>query len=830
MKIPFGYGEKIGNFLGTRAARATFNKIPGVKKLPTLQKLSESWREHAQRIGQAGQTASHFGVEDEGVGGISVPSLSRVRIPGSLTRAASTVAETAARAGVNIAANVVDSLSRLPIPDLDTRILESISKMEIGTTIDLEGVLGNIGSAAETAGGFVYGIWKDNPDLQAGFKKGFKKELRTQVGNARTSVGNIAINIRDGIRRATDPQNDLISRESTPERLAREQETQEVHERSQAANIQGRAIADRVRQRQQYRREQELTRDWEDVDSSDVESSSSGEEEMDGTPLSDRRPLLNIGSSSHTPLNRRSFFSSSISAPRAQRAGNLTGVGGDQLSSSLRQARVENSSLRRPPTPSPSPSEGSGDTSPLLISPSPMSPGRQPLVSTSMPAPRAQRVVDLTELEGDQLPLSLTQARGENSSLRRPPTPSPSPSEGSGDTSPLLISPSPMSPGRQPLVSTSMPAPRAQRVVDLTELEGDQLPLSLTQARGDFLNASSSSRRSPIPSSSSSEGSGDTEMLISRSSSRSSTSSNSTDVIDPDDRQLAELLTDRILDPYRNSSTLRSSVARPPSPSPSEGSGDTSPLLGNSTPLDTSPFRRGEGIGYQRLGGMESRAADGISSVNHMPALGSSTLPGGVGPQSGNYRSTTSSGDRLYGNLDSYGVGSGISQQPSILSRAGGRISEAFSRMMDSISAARNRGTGYNSIEMGGGLTSGVSLSMSGETVGSVSIPPSGAVPGNRTFGIEGGGHTVASPTSTETKSRASMDKGFMALMGVQMGLEFLSSNINQITAEAERDVQLMASSQQQAELNEENNAQADQNRHNEGLQWLQMRRGSRRF
>ena len=758
MKIPFGYGEKIGNFLGTRAARATFNKIPGVKKLPTLQKLSESWREHAQRIGQAGQTASHFGVEDEGVGGISVPSLSRVRIPGSLTRAASTVAETAARAGVNIAANVVDSLSRLPIPDLDTRILESISKMEIGTTIDLEGVLGNIGSAAETAGGFVYGIWKDNPDLQAGFKKGFKKELRTQVGNARTSVGNIAINIRDGIRRATDPQNDLISRESTPERLAREQETQEVHERSQAANIQGRAIADRVRQRQQYRREQELTRDWEDVDSSDVESSSSGEEEMDGTPLSDRRPLLNIGSSSHTPLNRRSFFSSSISAPRAQRAGNLTGVGGDQLSSSLRQARVENSSLRRPPTPSPSPSEGSGDTSPLLISPSPMSPGRQPLVSTSMPAPRAQRVVDLTELEGDQL------------------------------------------------------------------------PLSLTQARGDFLNASSSSRRSPIPSSSSSEGSGDTEMLISRSSSRSSTSSNSTDVIDPDDRQLAELLTDRILDPYRNSSTLRSSVARPPSPSPSEGSGDTSPLLGNSTPLDTSPFRRGEGIGYQRLGGMESRAADGISSVNHMPALGSSTLPGGVGPQSGNYRSTTSSGDRLYGNLDSYGVGSGISQQPSILSRAGGRISEAFSRMMDSISAARNRGTGYNSIEMGGGLTSGVSLSMSGETVGSVSIPPSGAVPGNRTFGIEGGGHTVASPTSTETKSRASMDKGFMALMGVQMGLEFLSSNINQITAEAERDVQLMASSQQQAELNEENNAQADQNRHNEGLQWLQMRRGSRRF
>lgn len=213
-----------------------------------------------------------------------------------------------------------------------------------------------------------------------------------------------------------------------------------------------------------------------------------------------------------------------------------------------------------------------------------------------------------------------------------------------------------------------------------------------------------------------------------------------------------------------------------------------------------------------------------------MPALGSSTLPGGVGPQSGNYQSTASSGGRLYSNLDSSGIGSGISQQPSILSRAGGRISEAFSRMMDSISAAMNRRTGYNSIEMGGGLTSGVSLSMSGETVGSVSIPPSGAVPGNRTFGIEGEGHTVASPTSTETKSRASMDKGFMALMGVQMGLEFLSSNINQITAEAERDVQLMASSQQQAELNEENNAQADQNRHNEGLQWLQMRRGSRRF
>ena len=737
MKIPFGYGEKIGNFLGTRAARATFNKIPGVEKLPTLQKLSESWREHAQRIGQAGQTASHFGVEDEGVGGISVPSLSRVRIPGSLTRAASTVAETAARVGVNIAANVVDSLSRLPIPDLDTRILESISKMEIGTTIDLEGVLGNIGSAAETAGGFVYGIWKDNPDLQAGFKKGFKKELRTQVGNARTSVGNIAINIRDGIRRAGDSQNDLIARESTPERLAREQQMQVVHERSQAANIQGRAIADIVRQRQRQRHQQDLAGNWEEVNSSDVESSSSGEEEMEG--ISDEQSLL----------NRRRF-------------------------------------------------------------------------STSMSASRAQRMV--------------RQAIVENSSSRRLPIPSSSSSEDSGDTSPLLGGPSPMSPGRQPLVSTSMPAPRAQRVVDLTELEGDQLPLSLTQARGDFLNASSSSRRSPIPSPSPSEGSGDTEMLISRSSSHSSTSSNLTTVIDPDDPAEAERRTDTILGLHSNSSTSRTSVARPPSPSPSEGSGDTSPLLGSPShmPLDTSPFRRRGGIGYQILGGMESRAVDGISSVysrdNHMPALGSSTLPGGVGPQSGNYQSTASSGGRLYSNLDSSGIGSGISQQPSILSRAGGRISEAFSRMMDSISAAMNRRTGYNSIEMGGGLTSGVSLSMSGETVGSVSIPPSGAVPGNRTFGIEGEGHTVASPTSTETKSRASMDKGFMALMGVQMGLEFLSSNINQITAEAERDVQLMASSQQQAELNEENNAQADQNRHNEGLQWLQMRRGSRRF
>ena len=469
MKIPFGYGEKIGNFLGTRAARATFNKIPGVEKLPTLQKLSESWREHAQRIGQAGQTASHFGVEDEGVGGISVPSLSRVRIPGSLTRAALTVAETAARAGVNIAANVVDSLSRLPIPDLDTRILESISKMEIGTTIDLEGVLGNIGSAAETAGGFVYGIWKDNPDLQAGFKKGFKKELRTQVGNARTSVGNIAINIRDGIRRAGDSQNDLIARESTPERLAREQQMQVVHERSQAANIQGRAIADIVRQRQRQRHQQDLAGNWEEVNSSDVESSSSGEEEMEG--ISDEQSLL----------NRRRF-------------------------------------------------------------------------STSMSASRAQRMV--------------RQEIVENSSSRRLPIPSSSSSEDSGDTSPLLISPSPMSPGRQPLVSTSMSAPRAQRVVDLTELEGDQLPLSLTQARGDFLNASSSLRRSPIPSPSLSEGSGDTEMLISRSSSRSSTSSNFTTVIDPDDPEVAERRTDTILGLNRNSSTLRSSVARPPSPSP----------------------------------------------------------------------------------------------------------------------------------------------------------------------------------------------------------------------------------------------------------------------
>ena len=745
MKIPFGYGEKIGNFLGTRAARATFNKIPGVEKLPTLQKLSESWREHAQRIGQAGQTASHFGVEDEGVGGISVPSLSRVRIPGSLTRAASTVAETAARVGVNIAANVVDSLSRLPIPDLDTRILESISKMEIGTTIDLEGVLGNIGSAAETAGGFVYEIWKDNPDLQAGFKKGFKKELRTQVGNARTSVGNIAINIRDGIRRAGDSQNDLIARESTPERLAREQQMQVVHERSQAANIQGRAIADIVRQRQRQRHQQDLAGNWEEVNSSDVESSSSGEEEMEG--ISDEQSLL----------NRRRF-------------------------------------------------------------------------STSMSASRAQRMV--------------RQAIVENSSSRRLPIPSSSSSEDSGDTSPLLGGPSPMSPGRQPLVSTSMPAPRAQRVVDLTELEGDQLPLSLTQARGDFLNASSSSRRSPIPSPSPSEGSGDTEMLISRSSSHSSTSSNLTTVIDPDDPAEAERRTDTILGLHSNSSTSRTSVARPPSPSPSEGSGDTSPLLGSPShmPLDTSPFRRRGGIGYQILGGMESRAVDGISSVysrdNHMPALGSSTLPGGVGPQS--YRSTASSGDRLYGNLDRSGVGSSTSQQPSFFSQAREGFSGIFSGIMEGISAGRNRRAGYSSIEMGGGSTSSsaslisedirAAVSSSPLPLVSVSTPPSGAVPENRPFSIEGEGNTVASQTSTGTKSRAPMDKGFMGLMGAQMGLEFLNSSINQITAEAGRDVQLMASSQQQAELNEENNAQADQNRHSEGLQWLQMRRGSRRF
>ena len=98
----------------------------------------------------------------------------------------------------------------------------------------------------------------------------------------------------------------------------------------------------------------------------------------------------------------------------------------------------------------------------------------------------------------------------------------------------------------------------------------------------------------------------------------------------------------------------------------------------------------------------------------------------------------------------------------------------------------------------------------------SMSAPPS--TEAGRGAGIRGKG------------SEGSMDKKFMGLMGAQMGLEFLNSSINQITAEAERDVQLMASSQQQAELNEENNAQADQNRHSEGLQWLQMRRGSRRF
>lgn len=293
-----------------------------------------------------------------------------------------------------------------------------------------------------------------------------------------------------------------------------------------------------------------------------------------------------------------------------------------------------------------------------------------------------------------------------------------------------------------------------------------------------------------------------------------------------------------------SSSSSRTSVARPPSPSPSEGSGDTSPLLGSPShmPLDTSPFRRRGGIGYQILGGMESRAVDGISSVysrdNHMPALGSSTLPGGVGPQS--YRSTASPGDRLYGNLDRSGVGSSTSQQPSFFRQAREGFSEIFSGIMEGISAGRNRRAGYSSIEMGGGsMSSSASLisediraavSSSLLPLVSVSTPPSGAVPENRPFSIEGEGNTVASQTSTGTKSRAPMDKGFMGLMGAQMGLEFLNSSINQITAEAGRDVQLMASSQQQAELNEENNAQADQNRHSEGLQWLQMRRGSRRF
>ena len=272
-----------------------------------------------------------------------------------------------------------------------------------------------------------------------------------------------------------------------------------------------------------------------------------------------------------------------------------------------------------------------------------------------------------------------------------------------------------------------------------------------------------------------------------------------------------------------SSSSSRTSVAIPPSSSPlsSDSFGDTAPLLGSfpSASSATSSLRRRGGTGD-----------------SHMPPLGSSIF--GVGPQS--YRSTASSGDRLYGNLDRSGVGSSTSQQPSFFSQAREGFSGIFSGIMEGISAGRNRRAGYSSIEMGGGSTSS-SASLISEDIRaavsssllplvSVSTPPSGAVPENRPFSIEGEGNTVASQTSTGTKSRAPMDKGFMGLMGAQMGLEFLNSSINQITAEAGRDVQLMASSQQQAELNEENNAQADQNRHSEGLQWLQMRRGSRRF
>ena len=272
-----------------------------------------------------------------------------------------------------------------------------------------------------------------------------------------------------------------------------------------------------------------------------------------------------------------------------------------------------------------------------------------------------------------------------------------------------------------------------------------------------------------------------------------------------------------------SSSSSRTSVAIPPSSSPlsSDSFGDTAPLLGSfpSASSYTSSLRRRGGTGD-----------------SHMPPLDSSIF--GVGPQS--YRSTASFGDRLYGNLDRSGVGSSTSQQPSFFRQAREGFSEIFSGIMEGIIAGRNRRAGYNSIEMGGGsMSSSASLisediraavSSSLLPLVSVSTPPSGAVPENRPFSIEGEGNTVASQTSTGTKSRAPMDKGFMGLMGAQMGLEFLNSSINQITAEAGRDVQLMASSQQQAELNEENNAQADQNRHSEGLQWLQMRRGSRRF
>ena len=204
-----------------------------------------------------------------------------------------------------------------------------------------------------------------------------------------------------------------------------------------------------------------------------------------------------------------------------------------------------------------------------------------------------------------------------------------------------------------------------------------------------------------------------------------------------------------------------------------------------------------------------TEVGDEASSLHHMPPLGSSSLPGGVGPQSEG-QSIASSGNRSSGNLNTSGVGSSMPQQPSRLSQARESLAGIFSRMMN-----RFREDGYHNLEMGEFTSMLEDEFLAQRTIPrSVSTPPP----------------TEADSRGQGAKSEGSMDKKFMSLMGFQMGAESLNNAMNQIKSEEALVTQNRMEARQRGEMEERQNAQDDQNRYNEGLQWLQMRRGSRRF
>ena len=272
-------------------------------------------------------------------------------------------------------------------------------------------------------------------------------------------------------------------------------------------------------------------------------------------------------------------------------------------------------------------------------------------------------------------------------------------------------------------------------------------------------------------------------------------------------------------------------------------SDDRTPLLGSESPRPASVSRRPSPVGSSVLlppsvgnssttttssSSSSSSSSDGpprvpssvggneVSLLHSMPPLGSGSLPGAVGPQ-GAGQSIALSGNRSSGNLNTSGVGLSMPQQPSRLSQARESFTGRLSRMMNNF---RNSGAGYhNLVEMG------ESTSMFGDEFSAQrTIPRSVSAPPSTEAGRE------ADSRGQGAKSEGSMDKKFMGLMGFQMGVESLNNAMNQIKSEEALVTQNRMEARQRGEMEERQNAQDDQNRYNEGLQWLQMRRGSRRF